>query len=1210
MVEQYLRNDDPFTRRVARAVLARMEGPAELYEKFLGFTPEEEANLCKKAGEIWKSALAGNITLATCSEARVLSIGTGYGRVDMPMIKALIQYWEGQSDGPRSFHIVCVDPTEHFWKKLADYLSEDDKHYRIFADRPKREDSNLYKNYQVFHGASATRESTVTIELCPVGLDDFLKERKAERFQYILGILSLLMLPNIQTTVPSTLEQLDPDGIFVAGQVSANGMNLWLSAPPPPIPPAYIRHNSEYLRWYGMWQEWHNALRLFDYNRRLRVFMPHYSKPLSDALENVGYLCPINGCKQRHDDCERLQFQAERRVDGETIHQILEQIRIGGLHRTISSLSITELADIRVGDAQLISTKSGKAHPATEVLLQPQPFVKHLVRHLVPALKQSEPDGPEAQESNTKWWSEAMEKGVSFQNGIRFLVFRKPNSCETIKKGKELKVALQQAILDRAAETVHEQRLHRPDASKKEEGQDELNRQLVESMIHAISHDRDAAVAAISVIKGQPHACISGPLIPVSHEAMMTNGISKLSREFFYPLLGEQITNPCVVWPRVWLWLLTLNLTGSKRVTDIASVLKKTFGIKGDLNVVVNYAAERESIDFHEDEISISLRVDRAQILRAEAWKWIKEYCGASGILTAIMDWDRDHKAVQELEAAWESQPAIIRSMAESGAEKILLPPSFIFPETAATADRDRLKAIFGESLLANWRGKMQELYGNWGKADAVSGEQSICSVLTDLYERGEIDIDRKDYDPQDTDPLPLQLWKTQIAKLYNQNLIYNLTGTEAEPGESNAGSSMIFHVPSSTADKQSVWGGFLLFVSNRTRSLLTKDSREDAPSPLNERFYQFVTPYDFVYFQNVVNPQMAKAIGDERIAAYARGAAHGFKNALLLPPMILAGQQKRFARYASLGKGLVVDDALVRSIATVEDDLQCANSMMLLLQLQAQMFFWVMSPERFREEKDDIRQQYRWPEMNIGQVVGMSAMLGFAVLYTTSPPENIQLLQTNDAMNSDEKSKLVKGMARIAAGQADRYRDMDVKLISAKDLQQAISAAGIGCIAVNLVFESSYDELLPVDGVLRGALEAVFIELIQNGARSALHGVAPAPHLTITIRQDQTTIFVTLVNSSPARTAWRLWQFRRAQEQGHNPSGGIRGLRQIRAMEESIASELRAKSEKPPFTIHWPKEPEQYKHISSEEDIPKDAWEDITWVIEIRAKKSQRTAM
>jgi len=122
-----------------------------------------------------------------------------------------------------------------------------------------------------------------------------------------------------------------------------------------------------------------------------------------------------------------------------------------------------------------------------------------------------------------------------------------------------------------------------------------------------------------------------------------------------------------------------------------------------------------------------------------------------------------------------------------------------------------------------------------------------------------------------------------------------------------------------------------------------------------------------------------------EELSEYARGAAHGFKNALASPPLFLQNHLDTAESTIDV-YGSTDPTHTLPLLAATARDMKVTMSLLEQLQLQAQLFFWVMASERFEEEKDHPRQQRRWPLVPVEAMAATTLARALSLVYNSTP--------------------------------------------------------------------------------------------------------------------------------------------------------------------------------------------------------------------------------
>jgi Ribosomal protein L11 methyltransferase (PrmA) len=319
-------------------------------------------------------------------------------------------------------------------------------------------------------------------------------------------------------------------------------------------------------------------------------------------------------------------------------------------------------------------------------------------------------------------------------------------------------------------------------------------------------------------------------------------------------------------------------------------------------------------------------------------------------------------------------------------------------------------------------------------------------------------------------------------------------------------------------------------------------------------------------------------------VASYAKGAAHGFKNALLLPPLFLDRSNLKVLN--TLRHAATVTDKMLEDAAATEIDMEIAGVLLEHLQQQAQLFFWVMSPDRFQQERNDPRQKMRWPDLPAGIVACIGAFFGAAIVFSTTGASHFSDKDTDDNNSPiDRKPQAVgasipdeswRSIARSAASNGSRltkYRMSDnddglgVLITSALTTDFIDGLLGetfrdIVEFEFSIAARPDVINTLPIGGVSRGVLEAVLVELVQNAVRSSLKCERQSrPYVRIEVENTGSGAMINVRNLAKRESAERLWQYKQGD---YNPSGGIRGLRQLGALERMLKSDL-------PISLEWP---------------------------------------
>lgn len=316
-------------------------------------------------------------------------------------------------------------------------------------------------------------------------------------------------------------------------------------------------------------------------------------------------------------------------------------------------------------------------------------------------------------------------------------------------------------------------------------------------------------------------------------------------------------------------------------------------------------------------------------------------------------------------------------------------------------------------------------------------------------------------------------------------------------------------------------------------------------------------------------------------LADYAKGAAHGFKNALMLAPMVLQSDNTLMQRILDCGSSGVLTPYTIGLFSQSYKNIAVASVLSSHLQLQAQLFFWVMSPDRYAEEKYDARQLARWPQAPIANVTVYSALLSLATTFSVTAEDRYKHRTT-----SISSSDLARAYA-LEAAEMKNVEDMalDEDRLNAKLHTDSLPDVSFG---VSISVDTRHTGTL-IGGVVRGAYEGIMTELIQNAIKAAL--VCPADESGVVriilepIVRDNGVLRsqrVIVRNSARWKEAKYLWDDVDGQKvSAYRPSGGISGLRQVYAMCESLIADSKTLSVEPPV---WH---ESYLTLGEEDIVP-----------------------
>lgn len=742
------------------------DGPkaAKVYEKFLGF-PEKK----NVASQFYQHCINIFDNLSSpqkigTSEIKVLSIGTGYGRADFPLLKAYIKQYEKLAlDRRLSFVVDCVDSSSNFQNMLGKALENDRAHYRIFFENPRFFEDMNKKTFQA-SGKSASGKSKVVINGYCKTLTEFLSEMfKANDgskpiFHCIIAILSLQYTKHLKTTFPRLLEKLRHSGIIVIGETCAEG--AWLSKPPP----IWVPKTKSNSRWYRLWTDWHNALYKKGINRRIRLFMPDNFQLLVDSLESSGFISVIPSKKS--------EFTWPKTVTSECFSKVTELIKTGDWKKCVSSL-------------HLYNQDLGKDSP--------------------------EDSGKKACVVNILKSGEWQNKtNTNYRNGIRLYVYR--NGNEKLLNYENYKQTLQKVVLKNSERTIREQGISRHIRAEKiikEKSRENRLIQLVQSLIQHVEIDNGCFIIGLSVSYSHTSTCaIGGALTPCSKVS-----IDKGKASEFYEKLNLSESD-AKTYQRVWLWLYTLYLALAKRPSAVADRLYRIFELNSAFDCTVDMYAERETLDVSRRGISIELKRDRMKAVRETVWNSLEKLTDKK---REVAKWEKESKVVRALEHFWGKnsplvqalRPGSMGNMHNSIQEKTNVEHSDALPEVFDTDPEQpiefsnaQIEDLFDKAAFQNIKHNIDDTFKNWAEDNSEPGIHAI--------------LERMFVSPiEKTEPIPL------CTDIFYQFYLFSLFLHEKDL-------NYIFHVPAMEFNSVGVWGGFQIFMDKEEYSFFKATGHSD----------------------------------------------------------------------------------------------------------------------------------------------------------------------------------------------------------------------------------------------------------------------------------------------------------------------------------------------------------------------------------------------
>lgn len=789
---------------------------AETYEKFLGF-PRNEAEkfyrVCKD--EIRFPEIKPGDKDRTL---RILSIGTGYGRTDFPLIKAYIEHYEQstpltESTGPNedmsnlTFHIDCIEPSLSFQEMLRGALDRDE--YELFSNKDvlRTVSDEIYS----ISGMSTSKKSKIIINARPMKAEDYLNiyfqddPRPDPLFHCIIAVLSLQFIPNtsMKRVFSQVLSLLCERGLIIVGEVCEEA--AWLARKPPEL---LNRENvtDSHRRWFDLWSDWHKVLQDQGINRRLRLFLPHDFGLFRGTLERSSFISASSN--------ESIDFIWENIIPKDLFHRIVEFIRKGKWKECVSSLYVEDTETMENKGVQILDAIKNENDPAL-----------------------------------TGAWR--TEDRATLTNGIRLWVYCKARHFQDSDSyyGK----ILQDVILHQSTMTLEKQGLLEPTIKRiqREDERDEKEnnkqsseffqtlvtsklKQLTLSLKQHIELDTGSFVISMRVYPDKrTEAWISGTLIP---PARNSNGKDRASM-FFDGLIIPQ-KEPQIQYTRSWIWLYMLYLCVAKRMSHIAATLKKELELNDNFNIIITLDGTEESFRRSDSLMHLTLSKVRMQELRTHLWNIINE---EPSKIAEVVDWG-ETEVVKRIETLWGEKSPLVRALRD-GTE---LPEVFSLSASSDFVDTVK-KTIFGTEFIQKIEDGFNQLFHTW--AEKKTGIYlALKNLLADTKRPDEVK----------------SLWMDFIAHFY----LFSIELLED-------GVNYLFHTPHGVADLDSVWGGFQIFLG-KTESDCFIDL--DPIPVLKSNFTAFIHPFDsVVYNDSILLPMLIankeknmKAGSEEMVGAFS----------------------------------------------------------------------------------------------------------------------------------------------------------------------------------------------------------------------------------------------------------------------------------------------------------------------------------------------------
>lgn len=642
--------------------------PALIYEEFMGF-PLEEAhkffNYCRqniKFPDLQESELRKNETTL-----QILSIGTGYGRADFPIIRSFIEHYENKYPSSSFiFNINCIDPSDHFQGRLKESLKNNC--FNIYSDQQfsLNEDRN---NLYCVEGKGRAG-SVVKIHCHKMTFEDYINKDQ-DNYYFIIGSLAFQFIKNLKSIFALLLEKLRENGVIIIGEVCEQG--AWISEPPPPI----FDGDAKYRDWFDLWTDWHKILQVHAISRRVRLFMPHNFYLLSETLEELGFKRLL----EKENDTYVFNWSKELGLN--IFSKIKHLIENRGWENSISAFHIPGKC----------VNREGKQVDRSE----------HIIDHLTNQVRIDE------LKLSGKW---SKEQGrFSFVNGLRFHIFSKPADDKEKKTKEDYLKVLQRNILENSYTTLRAQGLFsnaNSDLDRElidpEDKETELFDQFTLSLYQHLEIDEKAFVTSMSVLPvpyvldaKRARSSNSGHLIPLSCED---------NKQFFDDLFNIKNNSTSndnytpIQCRRIWLWLemLYLFVGEGRRPSYISKKIKDIFNLESQFNLIISMGEDEEDIiEVQRNLLYIHLNRNKFVKIRKIFNNYLNGNQGSyvKTIINEVMDWNNNGQAVLTLKEFWGEQSSLVMALKEGTA----FPDSFTLApgKEIVFKDKENIKiSLFG----------------------------------------------------------------------------------------------------------------------------------------------------------------------------------------------------------------------------------------------------------------------------------------------------------------------------------------------------------------------------------------------------------------------------------------------------------------------------------------------------------------------------------
>jgi hypothetical protein len=644
---------------------------ADLYQGLLGFPSgaPAQSQLAARLQTAFRNHFCTRLKVSRDQGVRhILSIGTGYGRIDLPLIAGYIAHVEDsvRPNALSGFEVSCIEPDPSFLGRLREHIRQENCPFGPGCTSAASEHDGQVGH--VIHGTTASGKSSLTLRLVQQRIEDFLRstDRLQVAYDLMVSALSLQFVTDLKRVFPELMCRLvgDGAGTIVLGESFSQG--AWLSVPPEPVPPGADQ------AWWRLWQAWHQVLSRADINLRLRLIMPHNLRVLLDAMASSGFVRVVP---------KPLDFEWQHRVSKHVMAQFVAAIQSDGWRGTISSLALP----------------TDEAPGLLDTLMK-----------------------------TSKDWQAARDGHLSviYENGVRLRAFRSPPGSGRQKDRGYLKYRqrLQSRVLSTSTRTVRDQGLLRTAAYSRDSTMGRALESMTESMRQHLEYDEGCFLVTKTVDGEAPNACMACTLSPAADVA------SPESRAYFNDLgLGVRTT---VVKRRAWLFLymlyLALPLRPSRSLNRLMMVCRLP---PPPTDVCVRMDEEEEELSLSEGVANFTLAATRCKEFRKRTFSHIRSDPSLSAHFREILSWDSASAAVQAAIGFWGQDSAVVKAMAE---DETPFPPLLSRPKDPEFGGMRHVDhtALFGRNGVDALQRLMEGLLKDWASDDEPQGILQTLRLL------------------------------------------------------------------------------------------------------------------------------------------------------------------------------------------------------------------------------------------------------------------------------------------------------------------------------------------------------------------------------------------------------------------------------------------------------------------------------------------------